>query len=58
MDAGHYEMVKYLLAAEGRDITSQNACDFHPLQAAVFLGDIAIVKLLLQLGDVNPELAG
>ncbi|CAH0044672.1 unnamed protein product [Clonostachys solani] len=58
LDAGHYEMVKYLLAIEGRDITSKNECDFHPLQAAVFLRDIAMVKLLLQLEDVNPELAG
>ncbi|CAH0022580.1 unnamed protein product [Clonostachys rhizophaga] len=58
MDAGHYEMVKYLLAVEGRDITSKNACDFHPLQAAVFLGDTAMIKLLLQLEDVGPELAG
>ncbi|CAG9983389.1 unnamed protein product [Clonostachys byssicola] len=58
MDAGHYEMVKYLLAVEGRDITSKNSCGFHPLQAAVFLGDIAMVELLLQLEDVNPELPG
>ncbi|CAG9946442.1 unnamed protein product [Clonostachys rosea f. rosea IK726] len=58
MDAGHYEMVKYLLAVEGRDITSKNACDFHPLQAAVFLGDTAMVKLFLQLEDAEPELAG
>ncbi|VUC21926.1 unnamed protein product [Clonostachys rosea] len=58
MDAGHYEMVKYLLAIEGRDIASKNECNFHPLQAAVFLGDILLVKLLLQLEDVNPELSG